>query len=221
MDGRFFLGHEKYAIEILRRFKMMDCRPMSTPLVTNWRKIDASDSKTVDPIVYRQLIESLMYLVNTRRDIRFVVNSLSQFMVDPRRVHWIVVKHVLRYLGGIMEYELLYERSGRVTLVGFTDVDWAGCAEDRKSTSGCCFSIGSSIISWFSRKQRSVASSSVKAEYMAACEALWLRKLLLGLFNTELEATVIHCDNQSRIKLSENLMFHDRSKHIDIKYHFI
>jgi hypothetical protein len=83
MDGRFFLGQGKYAVEILRRFRMMDCRPMSTPLVTNWRKIDASDSKTIDPTVYRQLIGSLMYLVNTRPDISFAVNSLSQFMVDP------------------------------------------------------------------------------------------------------------------------------------------
>jgi hypothetical protein len=224
-DGRFFLGQGKYTVEILCRFRMTDCRPMSTPLVTNWRKIDASDSKTVDPTVYRQLIGSLMYLVNTRPDINFAVNSLSQFMVDPQRVHWIVVKHVLRYLSGTVEYGLLYERSGGVRLAGFTDVDWAGCAEDKKSTSGCCFSIGSGIISWFNRKQRSVALSSVEAEYMvaslAACEALWLRKLLLGLFRQELEATVIHCDNQSCIKLSENPVFHDRSKHIDIRYHFI
>jgi hypothetical protein len=80
-----------------------------------------------------------MYLVNTRPYISFVVNSLSQFMVDPRRVHWITAKHVLHYLKGTMEYELLYERSGGVTLTGFTDVDWGGCAEDMKSTSACCF----------------------------------------------------------------------------------
>jgi hypothetical protein len=126
-DGCFFLRQGKYAVEILRRFGMMDCRPMSTPLVTNWRKIDVSDSKTVDPTVYRQLIGSLMYLVNTRPDISFAINSLSQFMVEPRRVHWIVVKHVLHYLRGTMEYGLLYEGSGGVTLAGFIDVDWAGC----------------------------------------------------------------------------------------------
>jgi hypothetical protein len=225
MDGHFSLGQGKYAVEILHRFRMMDCRPMSTPLVTNWRKIDASDSKTVDPTVYRQLIGSLMYLVNTLPYISFAVNSLSQFMVDPRRLHWIAAKHVLRYLRGIVEYGLLYEHSGGVTLVGFTFVDWAGCAEDIKSTSGCCFNIGSGIISWFSRKQRSVALSFAEAEYMAAnlaaCEALWLRKLLLGLLRQELEATMIHCDNQSCIKLFENPVFHDRSKHIDIRYHFI
>ena len=122
-DGRFFLGHGKYTMEILHRFKMIDCRPMSTPLVTNWRKIDASDSKTTDPIVHRQLIGSLMYLVNTRPDINFAVNSLSQFMVDPQRVHWIAAKHVLRYLSGTMEYGLLYECSGGVRLAGFIDVD--------------------------------------------------------------------------------------------------
>jgi hypothetical protein len=166
-----------------------------------------------------------MYLVNTRPYISFAVNSLSQFMVDPWRVHWIAVKHVLRYLSGTVEYGLLYECSGGVRLTGFTDADWVGCAEDKKSTLGCCFSIGSSIISWFSRKQKSMALSFAEAEYMAAslatCEALWRRKLLLGLFRQELEATVINYDNQSCIKLSENSVFHDRSKHIDIRYHFI
>jgi hypothetical protein len=146
-------------------------------------------------------------------------------MGDLRRVHWIVVKHVLHCLRGTVEYGLLYECSGGVRLAGFTDVDWEGCSEDKKSTSGCCFNIGLGIISWFSRKQKSVALSFAKAEYMAAslaaCEALWLRKLLLGLFRQELEATVIHHDNQSCIKLSENPVFHDWSKHIDIRYHFI
>jgi hypothetical protein len=201
-------------VKISSRFRMTDCRPMSTPLVTNWRKIDASNSKTIDPTVYCQLIGSLMYMVNTRPDINFAVNSLSQFMVDPSRVHWIVAKHVLRYLRGTMEYGLLYEHSGGVRLAGFIDVDWAGCAEDKKSTSSC-FSIGLSIISWFSKKLCSMALSSAEAEYMVAslatCEALWLRKLLLGLFRQELETTVIHCDNQSCIRLSENHVFHDRS----------
>jgi hypothetical protein len=124
-----------------------------------------------------------------------------------------------------VEYGLLYERSGGVTLASFTYADWAGCVEDIKSTLGCCFSIGSSIISWFSWKHKSMALSSAEAEYMAtslaACEALWLRKLLLGLFRQEIKATVIHCDNQSCINLSENPVFHDRSKHIDIRYYFI
>jgi hypothetical protein len=198
-DGRFFLGQRKYILEILCRFRMTDCRPMSMPLVMNWRKIYVSSSETVDPTIYRQLIGSLMYLVNTRPGINFAVNSMSQFMVDPQRVHSIVAKHVLRYLRGTVEYGLLYECSGGVRLIGFIDVDWERCTENRKSTSGCCFNIGSGIISWFNKKHISMALSHVEAEYMetslAACEALWLRKLFFGLFDVGLEATVIHCDN--------------------------
>ena len=88
-------------------------------------------------------------------------------MVDPRRVHWTVAKHILHYIRGTVDYALVYERSGSVQLAGFIDVDWAGCVEDQKSTLGCCFSIGSGVVSWFSRKQKSVALSSTEAEYMA------------------------------------------------------
>ena len=119
-----------------------------------------------------------------------------------------------------MEYGLVYECSGSVQLARFTDADWVGCVEDQKSTSGCRFSIGSGVVSWFSKKQKSVALSPTEAEYMAASladyEGMWLRKLLSGLFECELEAKVVHCHNQSSIKLSENPVFHDRSKHIDI-----
>jgi hypothetical protein len=223
--GQIFLGQGKYAVDILRRFEMTDCRPMSTPMTTNLKKLDASESELVDPTLYRQLIGSLMYLVNTRPDICFVVNTLSQFMVEPRRVHWVAAKHVLRYLRGTVDYGLSYVQGDGVRLMGYTDSDWAGSAVDRKSTSGCCFSLGSTVVSWFSRKQKSVALSSAEAEYMAAsqasCEAIWLHKLLIGLFGQKLQSTIIHCDNQSCIKLSENPVFHDRSKHIEIRYHFI
>jgi hypothetical protein len=224
-DGHIFLGQGKYAADILSRFQMEDCRPMSTPMITNWKKLSASDSQLVDATVYRQLIGSLMYLINTRPDICFAVNTLSEYMVEPRGVHMIGAKHVLRYVAGTVDYGLDYIRGDGVTLVGYTDSDWAGCAADRKSTSGCCFSLGSGLVSWFSRKQKSVALSSAEAEYMAAsqasCEAIWLRKMLVGLFGQEMAPTLIHCDNQSCIKLSENPVFHDRSKHIEIRYHFI
>ena len=106
---------------------------MAIPLVSNWRKIDASRSDVFDPTLYRQLIGSLMYLVNTRLDTSFAVNSLIQFMVDPRRVHWTTVKHILRYIRGTLEYGVVYERLESVQLAGFTDADWEGCVEDRKS----------------------------------------------------------------------------------------
>ena len=223
--GHIFLGQGKYAIDILKRFQMEDCRPMVTPMITNWKKLNASESELVDPTLYRQLIGSLMYLVNTRPDICFAVNTMSQFMCEPRKVHWVAAKHILRYLQGTVDYGLDYRQGDGVRLVGYTDSDWAGCASDRKSTSGCCFGLGSAVVSWFSRKQQSVALSSAEAEYMAAslasCEAIWLRKMLFGLFGQPLRPSVIYCDNQSCIKLTENPVFHDRSKHIGIRYHFI
>jgi hypothetical protein len=112
-----------------------------------------------------------------------------------------------------------------VRLQVYYDLDWVGSDTDRKRTLGCCFSLWSTVISWLSKKQTSVALSSAEAEYMAtdlaSWEAIWLHKLLTRLFGKELELIVIHCDNQSCIKLSKNSMFHDGSKHIEIKYHFI
>jgi hypothetical protein len=140
-------------MEILKRFRMEDCRPMSTPIVTNWKKIDASKQEAVDPTLYKQLMGSLMYLVNTRPDICFAVNTLSQFMVEPRRVHWTTTKHILRYLHGTIEYGLRYAQGDVVKLVGYTDADWASNVVDRKSTSGCCLSLGSRVVSWFNKEE--------------------------------------------------------------------
>lgn len=127
-----------------------------------------------------------MYLVNTKPDICFAVNLLSQFMVEPRRVHWVVVKHVLHYLQGTLDYGLDYRHGDGVRLAGYTDSDWAGCASDRKNTSGCCFGLGSTVVSWFGRKRKLVALSSSEVEYIATSqvsyEAIWLCKMLVGLF---------------------------------------
>eukprot|EP00253_Pinus_taeda_P027740 PITA_27740 len=126
---------------------------------------------------------------------------------------------------GTSGYGLWYRQEDEVKICGFTDADWAGSPTDRKSTSGGIFSIDLTIVSWYSKKQRSVALSSVEVEYMAAslaaCEAIWMRKILVELFRSHLEPTVIYCDNQSCIKLLANKVFHDRSKHIDIRYHHI
>ena len=140
-----------------------------------------------------------MYLVNTRPNICDAVNQLSQAMVKPTKLFWKAGKHVLRYLRGTLGYGLWYIQSDEVKLHGFTDVDWAGSPTDRKSTSGGIFSIGSTTVSWYSRKQRSMALSSAEAKYMATSlatwEAIWMRKILVGLFNSHLDPTVIYCDN--------------------------
>eukprot|EP00253_Pinus_taeda_P003831 PITA_03831 len=160
---------------------MQNCRPMATPMITNWKMIDASENKDVDPTLYR-----------TRTDICYAVNTLSQFMVEPKRAHWAAAKHVPN---SSEKYNWYY------------------------------FNIGSRMTSWCSRKQKYVALSSAEAEYMetstASCEAVWLGKLLVNLFRRRMEATRIMCDNQSCIKLSENAIFHDQLKHIDIRCHFV
>ena len=140
-----------------------------------------------------------MYLVNTRPDICYAVNQLSQAMVKPTKLFWKAGKHVLRYLRGTSGYGLWYRQSDEVKLCGFTYADWAGSPTERKSTFGGIFSIGSTTVSWYSRKQRSVALSSAEVKYMAAilaaCEAIWMRKILVRLFGSHLEPTVIYCDN--------------------------
>jgi len=126
-----FLGQGKYTVEILQRFGMMDCKSMPTPMVTNLKLLNETSSDRVDSTIYRQMIGSLMYLTNTRPDICFAVNTLSQFMVEPRRVHWIAAKHILRYLKGTVEYGLKYRSDHEVNLEGYTDAVWAGSVTNR------------------------------------------------------------------------------------------
>ena len=166
-----------------------------------------------------------MYLVNKWLDIFSVVNTLSQYLVDPRNVHLVAAKHVMRYLKGTVDYGLSYIGDHDFRLYDYTDSDWALSVSDIKSTLGGCFSLGSAMISWLSRKQFSVALSITEAKYIAACstscEAIWLRKLLSSLFNPEMDATVILCDNQSCMMMTENPVFHDKTKHIEIRYFYI
>jgi hypothetical protein len=166
-----------------------------------------------------------MYLTNTRSDIYFDVNTLSHFLVEPRHVHLVSSKHVIRYLKVTLDSGLSYDGDHDFKLSGYTDLDWARSVSNRKSTSGCCFSLGSTMISWQSRKKSSIALNMVEEEYIASCsticESIRLRKLLTGLFDLEMEEILILCDNQSCIKMTEKLVFHDTSKHIEIQYHYI
>ena len=129
------------------------------------------------------------------------------------------------YINNTVDYGLKYKADQKINLEGYVDSDWAGSAIHRKSTSGCCFSMGSGVICWFSRKQSYVAPSTAEADYVtacsASCEEVWLWKLLSNLFDLQLDDTCIYCDKKSCVKLLENLVFHDKSKHIEIKYHYI
>ena len=144
------------------------------------------------------------------------IESVYVWASKPQHIHWVAAKHVLRYLQGTIAYGPRYTSSSGAKLLGYADSYWCGSVVDRKNTSGYWFRMGSTIIFW---------SSATKAEYIAssdACrEVLWLGKLLADLFGEKLDPTVIHCDIQSCINLLENPVFHDRSKHIEMKYHFI
>jgi hypothetical protein len=222
---RIFLNQGKYAVEIMKRFDMLECKAMNIPMETKLKLLVDTSLELVDAIMYRHIIGSLMYLTNNIPDICFVVNNLSQYLVEPKHVHLVAAKHVMRYLKGMLEYGLSYTRDHDFILYGYTDSDWNGSVSDRKSTSECSSSLGSAMTSCQSKKQSSISLSMTEAEYIAicfaSCEAIWLQKLLTGLFDLEMEATMILCDNQSCIKMTKNLVFHDKSKHIKIWYHYI
>jgi hypothetical protein len=187
--SEIFLSQRRYAVDVLPRFGMLDCKSMTTPMISNLKKLhdQATGSDPEDPTVYRQIIGSLMYLVHTRPDICYAVNTLNQFMCEPKHIHMFAAKHILRYVRGAIAYGLRYTSSGGVMFHGYTDSDWMGNTVDQKSTFGYCFILGSSMISWSSRKQGSIAQSTAEAEYIVASvasrEAVWLRKLLSDLFS--------------------------------------
>ena len=204
---------------------MLDCKVMATPMDTNLMLLFNGTSELVGMAHYRQIIGSLMYLTNTWLDICCTVNTLSQYLVKPRWVHLIAAKNVMMYLKGTIDLALYYGRDHDYKLYGYTYSYWEGSVTYRKSTSGGCYFLGSAMISLFSKKQSSVALSTVEAEYIAdfstCCEVIWLRKLMSRLFDMELDTTVILCDNQSCIKMTDNSVFHDKLKHIEIRYFYM
>jgi hypothetical protein len=145
---KIFLNQGKYAVEILKRFDMLECKTMNKPMETKLKLLVDTSSKLVDAMLYRQIIGSLMYLTNTRPDICFAVNTLIQYLVEPRRFHLVAAKHVMRYLKGTLDFGLCYTGDRDFRLIGYTDSDWDGSVFDRKSTSGCCFSLVSAMTSW-------------------------------------------------------------------------
>ena len=183
------------------------------------------DAKLVDPSLYRSVIGSLRYLIHTRPDITYPVGIVSRFMEKPTQTHWTAVKQILRYGRRSLSYGCCYARGGADGLLGYSDSDHAGDVSDRKSTSGQVFFFGGNPISWTSQKQKSVAISSCEAEYVAAaaatCQGLWLSRLLAEMRGEEPVKFKLMVDNKSAIALAKNPIHHDRSKHIDVKYHFI
>ena len=150
---------------------MLDCKAMAKPMGTKQKLLSNKSSQLVDMTQYRQIIGSFMYLTNTRTNICFVVNTLSWYLVKPRRVHRIAKKHVMRYLKGTIDFILYYNRDHGYRLYGYANLGWEGCVAERKSTSGGCYCLGSTMISWFNMKQFGVALNIAEVEYIETCSA--------------------------------------------------
>jgi hypothetical protein len=219
------IGQKAYAAKILEDAGLAGCNPYCIPMEPRLKLSKSSSAPSVDPTAYRSIVGSLRYLVNTRPDLAFSVGYISRFMENPTTEHLGAVRKVLRYIAGTLDYGCLYTREKGGQLDGFSDSDHAGDVDTRKSTSGTLFFLGRNAITWQSQKQKVVALSSCEAEYIAgtsaACQGIWLMRLLSELKGKKESTVRIHIDNQSAIQLSKNPVFHERSKHIDTRYHFI
>ncbi|PKU71137.1 putative mitochondrial protein [Dendrobium catenatum] len=175
-----FITQETYAKEVLKKFNMENCNPVSTPMECGIKQSKKEEGKTVDPTMFKSLIGSLRYLTSTRPDTLYEVGIVSRYMENPTETHLKAAKRILRYIKGTQNHGLLYSHSNEFQLSGYSDSDWAGDQDDRKSTSGFLFYMGDTAFSWSSQKQPIVALSTCEAEYVATsscvCLAIWLRK---------------------------------------------
>jgi len=224
-DQGVFIHQGKYAKSLLSKFGLDDCKPVSIPLATGEKLKKVDESELADEGLYRRIVGSLLYLTATRPDLMYAASLLSRFMTGPTKIHMGAAKRILRYIQGTLSYGIEYVRDQSVTLIGFCDADCAGSEDDNRSTSGYAFSFGIGVFSWSSMKQNTVILSTAEAEYVSASEAtaqsIWLRFVLDDLGEMQAEATPLFCDNMSAISMARNPIFHQRTRHINRKYHFI
>ena len=227
-SGSIWIGQPAYIEALLKRFGMEHSKANPTPVDPGNKLVKASqEDELFDQHTYQSAVGSLLYVsVATRPDITFAVSNVAKFSANPTTRHWTAVKRIMRYLRGTTDLGLIFTPQGSNDCVGFSDADWAGDLDDRKSTSGYMFQIGGTAVSWRSKKQTTVALSTAEAEYVALAgatqEAVWMRQLTADL-NGEpaTKPTVVFEDNQAAIAMAKNPQFHGRSKHISIKYHFV
>lgn len=204
---------------------MEECKPVATPMSVNEKLSKNDGAAKVIETLYRKIVGSLVYLTSIRPDIMYALSIVLRFMREPSKLHYVAFKRILKYVKGTKYFGVLYHKNKDSELVGYTDSDWAGSLDDRKSTSGYGFFIGKNIISWSSKKQKTVALLTAEAEYVSAtgsaCEAIWLRRMLKDLRQAQVTPTTIFCNNMSSISMTKNPVFHSRMKHIEIHNQFI
>lgn len=219
-----FIHQAAYAKKVLNKFRMFDCNPVSIPADTS--KILCSNQTEEVGYPYREAVGSLMYLaIGTRPDISFAVGNASRFLEKPESTHVNAVKRIFKYIKGTINYGILYDGKFGINFHGYSDADHGGDIETRRSTTGYAFVLGSGIISWCSERQKCVSISTTEAEYVAASQAVkelvWLKRLLQEIVSTKQEIPFFYMDNESAMRLAKNPEYHKRTKHIDIRFHFI
>lgn len=228
-DDVIELNQTKYLEKVLHKFKMQDCKPKSTPCDVDERNVNEGESEGLeDARLYREIVGSLIYcMTTTRPDLCYVVTKLSQAMSKPTMADLEKAKRVLRYIKGTLHYCLKFTKADELKLVGYADADWGG-SSDRKSITGYgyMFNVNGPLVSYKSRKQRCVALSTCEAEYIALSEATQEAKFLHQLYNdmcckSEAQTVLLFSDNQGAIALAKNPVHHQRSKHVDIRYHYV
>ncbi|KAJ9544368.1 hypothetical protein OSB04_024075 [Centaurea solstitialis] len=219
-----FINQSKYTHDILKRFDFTGPKSASTPMSTSFQLDADLSGNPVHQKVYRAIIGSLLYLTASRPDIMFATCVCACFQCDPRESHLGAVKRILKYLKGTPNFGLWYPKDSCFELTAFTDSDHVGCKLNRKSTSGACQFLGDKLVSWSSRKQNCVCLSTAEAEYVAAAcccsQVLWM-KIQLANYGYTMHRIPIYCDSSSAIQIAANPVQHSRTKHIDIRYHFI
>jgi hypothetical protein len=227
-----YLDQENYVLETLKQFNMQNATGVTTPMVQGADLCRAQSPKTAEEkaamanIPYSSLLGRLMYLmVSTRPDLANSIQILSRFMANPGMTHWRALKRVLQYLKRTAKIGIQYHGDLGFTPVGYSDADYAGCKDTRRSTSGYIFLMGGGAISWCSKRQGTMAMSTCEAEYVAAAlaakEAIWEKVFLTELGFEEDAAMVVHCDSQSALHVMQNAVINQRTKAIDITLHFI
>ncbi|XP_019198265.1 PREDICTED: uncharacterized protein LOC109192122 [Ipomoea nil] len=223
-DGDLFLSQRRYMNDVLTRAGMADCKPLATPASITQSAVPATEPFD-NPTQYWRLAGALQYLTITRPDLSYAVNRLYQFMHAPTTEHWGILKRVLRYVKATLSYGLKLMPSPTCDVHAYSDSDWVGCPVDRKSTSGYAVFLGSNLISWVSRKQKTVARSSTEDEYKGladvAAEVTWVISLLKELGLHAGTPTTLWCDNLGATYMCANPLFHARTKHVEIDFHFV